>query len=212
MTSPWKRRRLFLPSRPWCLPLPSRWALTTRHLYPRHLRSPSGRRGASLALPVTSSRASWSRRGLTIRSQRRASLAPSPPRTVLLRHLPRDLLARGRPRLLIAAVDSQVWPNLDIRAYTLPGSQATQEFNGTSSRTKSFQLRLARLPRPSGPRAFGAEDHAPTDKVKIFPPGGTHRVRRGKGTTRCAAMELPRLARPEGCCDTCRSPLRGVRA
>ena len=29
------------------------------------------------------------------------------------------------------------WPNLDIRAYTLPGAQATQEFNGTSSRTKS---------------------------------------------------------------------------
>ena len=168
-TSPWKRRRLSLRRRPWCLPLPLRWALTTRHLYPRHLRSPSGRRGASLALPVTSSRASWSRRGPTIRSQRRASLAPSSPRTVLLGHLPRDLLARGRPRLLIAAVDSRVWPNLDIRAYTLPGSQATQEFNETSSRTKSCQLRLARLPRPSGPRAFGAEDHAPTDKVKSFP-------------------------------------------
>jgi hypothetical protein len=30
------------------------------------------------------------------------------------------------------------------------GSQATQEPSGTSSRTKSFQLRLARLPRPSG--------------------------------------------------------------
>ena len=76
---------------------------------------------------------------------------------------------RGRPRLLIAAVDSQVWPSVDIRAYTLPGSQATQEFNGTSSRTKSFQLRLARIPRPSGPRAFGAEDHVPTDKAKSFP-------------------------------------------
>ena len=33
-------------------------------------------------------------------------------------------LAKG-PRLLIAAVDSQVWPNVDIRAYTLPGSQAS---------------------------------------------------------------------------------------
>ena len=183
-----------------------------RHPVPRHLRPRSGRRGASLALPVSSFQVSWSRRWTTIRNRRRASPDLSPPRTVLLRHLPRDLLARGRPRLLIAAVDSQVWPNLDIRAYTLPGSQATQESSGTSSRTKSFQLRLARLPRRSGPRAFGAEDHVPTDKVKIFPPRGTHRVRRGKGTTRCAAMELPRLARPEGCCDSCRLPLRGVHA
>ena len=37
----------------------------------------------------------------------------------------------------------QVWPNVDIRAYPLPGSQATQEFTGTSSRTKRFKLRLA---------------------------------------------------------------------
>ena len=142
MTSPWKRRRLFLPRRPWCLPLPLRWALTTRHPVPRHLRPRSGRRGASLALPVSSFKVSWIRRWTTIRNRRRASPDPSPPRTVLLRHLPRDLLARGRPRLLIAAVDSQVWPSVDIRAYTLPGSQATQEFNGTSSRTKSFQLCL----------------------------------------------------------------------
>ena len=89
--------------------------------------------------------------------------------TMLLRHLPRDLLARGRPRLLITAVDSQVWPCVDIRAYTLPGSQTTQESNGTSSRTKSFQPCLARLPWPSGLQAFGLEDHATTDKVKNFP-------------------------------------------
>ena len=55
MTSPWKRRRLSsLHCRPWCLPQPLRSALTTRHPSPRHLRPRSGRRGASLALPVSS--------------------------------------------------------------------------------------------------------------------------------------------------------------
>ena len=54
--------------------------------------------------------------------------------------------SKGPPKTAdhrIAAVDSQVWPSVDIQAYTLPGSQATQESNGTSSRTKSLQLRLA---------------------------------------------------------------------
>jgi hypothetical protein len=42
---------------------------------------------------------------------------------------------------------------------------------------------------------------------------GIHRVWRGKGPTLgCATTELPRLARPEGCCDTYCLPLRGVRA
>jgi hypothetical protein len=36
----------------------------------------------------------------------------------------------------------------DLVKRVLQGSQATQEPSGTSSRTKSFQLRLARLPRP----------------------------------------------------------------
>ena len=155
-----------------------------------YLRFRSGRRGAILDSPVVSSQESLSRRPTTIWARRRASPDLSPPRTVLLRHLPRDLLARG---LLIAAVDSQVWPSVDIRANTLPGSQATQEFNGTSSRTKSFQLRLARLPRPSGPRAFGAEDHAPTDKVREFSPQAEP-IGSGGG------RELP-AARPWSCPD-----------
>ncbi len=40
------------------------------------------------------------------------------------------------------------------------GSQATHEPGGTSSRTKSFKLRLARFTRPSVPQAFGTEDRA----------------------------------------------------
>ena len=154
MISLWERRRLSsLHRRPWCLPQPLRWALTTRHPSPRYLRPRSGRRGASLALPASSSRVSWSRQWRTIRNRRKASPDPSSPRTVLLRHLPRDPLARGRPRLLIAAVDSRVWPNLDIRAYTLPGSQATQESraSGTSSRTKSFSAAPRSTPKAIGP-------------------------------------------------------------
>ena len=34
----------------------------------------------------------------------------------------------------------------------------------------------------------------------------------GRGPYRCAAVELPRLARPEGCCYTYCLALRGVRA
>ena len=146
MTSLRKRRRLSsLCHRPWSLPHPPWWALTTRHPSSRHLRLRvgTGRRGASPVLPVTSFHVSWSRRWTTTRNRSSASLDPSSLRTMLLCHLPRDLLARGRPRLLIAAVDSQVWPSMDIRAYTLPGSQTTEESNGTSSRTKCLQLRLA---------------------------------------------------------------------
>ncbi len=46
--------------------------------------------------------------------------------------------------------------------------------SGTSSRTKSFQLCLARLPRQSGLQAFSAENRATTDKVKEIPPSGTY--------------------------------------
>ena len=34
----------------------------------------------------------------------------------------------------------------------------------------------------------------------------------GIGPTRYATMEMPRLARLEGCCDSCSLPIRGVRA
>jgi hypothetical protein len=91
-----------------------------------------------------------------------------PPLTVLTRHLSRDLLARGCPRQLIAAVDSLVWQCVDIRACMPQGSQATQESSGSASKTKSFQLCLARLPRPLVLKAFSAEDLATTDKVKNF--------------------------------------------
>ncbi len=43
---------------------------------------------------------------------------------------------------------------------------------------------------------MGAEDKATTDKVKHFLLARP--VWRRKGTTLCAAMELPRLARPKG--------------
>ncbi len=86
---------------------------------------------------------------------------------------------------------------LDVAVFghTSAGSQATQESSGASSRTNSFQLRLARLPRPSVLQAFSAEDRATTDKVKNVIQAGPIPE---KGTARCAAMELPRPARPEG--------------
>ncbi len=72
----------------------------------------------------------------------------------------------------------------------------TQGSSGTSSRTKSFTTCLARPPRILVLQASCAEDRVTTDKVK----------------NSLQAGELPRLASQEGCCDSCRLPLRGMRA
>jgi hypothetical protein len=151
LTSPWKIRRLSsLLSRLWSLARHQWWALTTRLLFPRHLRLSSGRRGASLASTAMSSRVSRSpgRRWTTIRIRRGSPPIRPSPRPVLLPHLLRDQLARGRQSLLITDVVMLVWPVVDIRVYLLQGSQAIQESSGMSSRTRNFKLLLARLPRP----------------------------------------------------------------
>ncbi len=83
-------------------------------------------------------------------------------------------------------------------------TDTSQQRSLTRPRDCSILNIAVKSPRPTVSRITRTshqEDVQPDIDHKPLP-GGRYRRRRGGGSTRYAAMYLPRLARAEGCCDS----------